>query len=165
MLTIPDPGFAGDAGGVDPGLASAFAAYEADPAALKNHTIVVLQDARFLVPVMAQVGEVEYDDQGLAHDKSSDMSTVLMRGQDGRLALLAFTSTESLRMWNPQARPVPVPAAKAAAAAVHDNASAIVIDVAGPVTFVVAEDDLRSLARGYTLVQLDDRFAWAKPSA
>ena len=163
MRRIPDPGFADDAGGVDPELVNALAAYDAAPERLHHQTLAVLQDARLLVPVMAVLGEVEYDDQGLAHDKTSDMSTVLMRGQDGRLALLAFTSTESLHLWNSQARPVPVPAAKAAEAAVHDNATAMVIDVAGPVMFVVEEDDLRPLAQGYTLVQLDDRFAWAKP--
>jgi len=163
MRNIPDPGFPDDAGGVNPELSNALAAYDVDPDALRNHALSVLQGARLLVPVMAVLGEVAYDDQGLARDKTSDMSTVLMRGQDGRLALLAFTSTESLRVWNPQARPVPVSAAKAAEAAVQDNASAMVIDVAGPVTFVVDEDDLRPLAQGYTLVQLNDSFAWAKP--
>jgi len=163
MRNIPDPGFPDDAGGVNPELSDALAAYDVDPDTMRNHTLSVLQGARLLVPVMAVLGAVEYDDQGLAHDKTSDMSTVLMRGQDGRLALLAFTSTESLYLWNPRARPVPVPAAKAAEAAVQDDASAMVIDVAGPVTFVVEEDDLRPLAQGYTLVQLDDRFAWAKP--
>jgi hypothetical protein len=40
-----------------------------------------------------------------------------------------------------------------------------VLDVAGPVRFVVEGDDLRSLAEGYTLVELDGRYAWAKPSS
>ena len=163
MRKIPDPGFAGDSGAVEPELTEALAAYDADPDARKNQTLAMVQGARLLVPVMAVLGEVEYDDRGVAHDKTSDMSTVLMRGQDGRLALLAFTSTESLHLWNPRARPVPLPAAKAAEAALGDDASAMVIDVAGPVMFVVEEDDLRHLARGHALVQLDGRFAWAKP--
>ena len=57
----------------------------------------MLQQARLLVPVVAVAGEVEVDEQGLAHDKSSDMATVLLTGRDGRTALLAFTGTESLR--------------------------------------------------------------------
>ena len=93
------------------------------------------------------------------------MATVLMRGQDGRLALLAFTGTESLRVWNPEARPVPVPVAQAARAALQDDAAALVVDVAGPVLFVVEGDDLRSLADGYTLVEINGRFAWAKPGS
>lgn len=163
MRNIPDPGFATDAGEADPAVTSGLSAYDAGPERLHHPTLAVLQHARLLVPVTAVLGEVEYDDRGLTHDKTSDMATVLMRGQDGRLALLAFTSTESLHLWDPRARPVPVIAAKAAEAALHDHASAMVIDVAGPVMFVVGEDDLRPLAEGYTLVQLGDRFAWAKP--
>ena len=48
---------------------------------------------RLLVPVVAILGEVEHDEQGLAHDKTSDMAAVLMTGRDGRKALLAFTGT------------------------------------------------------------------------
>lgn len=165
MRNIPDPGFANDAGEADPAVTSGLSAYDAGPERLHHTTLAMLQHARLLVPVTAVLGEVEYDDRGLAHDKTSDMATVLMSGQDGRLALLAFTSTESLHLWDPLARPVPVTAAKAAEAAVHDHASAMVIDVAGPVMFVVGEGDLRPMAEGYTLVQLGDRFAWARPAA
>lgn len=162
MRNIADPGFAGDVGGADPELARALLAYDADPAGLHQRTLAVLQRARLLVPVLAVLGEVEYDERGLAHDKTSDMAAVLMRGQDGRLALLAFTSTESLHAWNPEARPVPVPAVRAAQAALREDAVAMVVDVAGPVLFVVEEDDLRALAEGYTLVRVGDRFAWAR---
>lgn len=165
MRKIPDPGFADDTGGVEPELAKSLAAYDADPDGQKNQTLAMLQSARLLVPVVAEPGEVEYDDRGLAHDKTSDMSTVLMRGQDGRLALLSFTSTESLHQWNPLARPVPLSAGQAAEAALGDDASAMVVDVAGPVMFVVEEADLRHLAQGYLLVRLDGRFAWAKPQS
>lgn len=146
MRNIPDPGFAGDTGRADPELAAALASYSANPDELHEQTLTRLRAARLLVPVLAVSGEVEYDDRGLAHDKTSDMATVLMRGVDGRLALLAFTSTESLRAWNPDARPVAVTAGTAARAALQDDASALVVDVAGPVLFVVEEGDLRSLA-------------------
>jgi SseB protein N-terminal domain len=164
MRNIPDPGFAGDLGAVDPDLAAALQAYAADPDGQHQQTLAVLQRARVLVPVVAVLGEVEHDERGLAHDKTSDMATVLMRGQDGRLALLAFTGTESLQAWNPQARPVPVPVAQAAQAALQDDAEALVLDVAGPVLFVVEGEDLQALAQGYTLVQMAQRYAWAKPS-
>jgi hypothetical protein len=97
--------------------------------------LAALQGSRVLVPVMAVLGEVEYDDAGLAHDKTSDMATVLITGRDGRTALLAFTSMQSLAAWNPQARPVAVELRKAALSAIQDNAAAIVVDVAGPVPF------------------------------
>jgi hypothetical protein len=165
MRDIPDPGFSGDSGAADPAVVEALSAYAGDPERLHQATLAVLQGSRLLVPVVAMLGEVEVDEQGLAHDKTSDMATVLMKGQDGRLALLAFTGTEALHAWNPQARPVPVRAAQAAQAALQDDASAMVVDVAGPVLFVVEGDDLRALAEGYTLVEMSGRYAWVKPSA
>jgi hypothetical protein len=112
--------------------------------------------------VVAVLGEVEHDEAGLAHDKTSDMATVLMTGRDGRTALLAFTSTESLHRWDPRARPVPVSASRAAEAAVQDGAAAMLVDVAGPVLFVVETEDLREIAQGHTLARVSDRFAWVR---
>ena len=141
---IPDPGFAGDTGEADANLATALASYSRNEATYGD-VLLALQDARLLVPVVAMLGEVEYDDRGLAHDKTSDMAAVLMRGADGRLALLAFTSTDALAAWNPEARPVPVAAKLAAQSAVQEEAAALVLDVAGPITLVVEGDDLIAL--------------------
>lgn len=162
MRNIPDPGFSGDSGATDPVVAEALSAYAGDPDRLHRPTLAVLQGSRVLVPVVAVLGEVEYDEQGLAHDKTSDMAAVLMRGRDGRLALLAFTGTSALQQWDPQARPVPVPMAQAAQAALNDDAAALVLDVAGPMRFVVEGEDLRALAEGYALVELDGRYAWVR---
>ncbi|MGZ4436247.1 MAG: SseB family protein [Nocardioidaceae bacterium] len=169
--SIPDPGFAGDDGGADPAVTQALSSYAADPDRRHAATLEVLQRARLLVPVVAVLGEVEYDEHGLAHDKTSDMAAVLMQGRDGRTALLAFTGTEALRRWNPEARPVPVPASQAAKAALQDGAAALLVDVAGPTMFVVESDDLQSLAAGHTLVELageaggavSGRYAWVTP--
>ena len=171
MRSIPDPGFAGDDGEVRPEVSAALADYDLDPDTRHAATLAVLQDARLLVPVVAVLGEVEHHEQGLAHDKTSDMATVLMRGRDGRTALLAFTGTASLHRWNPEARPVPVPLTKAAEAAVQDGAEAILLDVAGPVPFVVETDDLHDLAAGHRLVRVGDgldegvsgRYGWVTP--
>lgn len=164
MRSIPDPGFAGDDGSAPEGLRQALAAYAADPARRPAAVLEVLQHSRLLVPVVAVLGEVEHDERGLAHDKTSDMATVLMRGRDGRMALLAFTSTSALTAWDPEGRPVPVGARDAARAALHDGAEALLVDVAGPVLFVVEGDDLRSLADGDTLVDLAGRHAWVRPT-
>lgn len=163
MHTIPDPGFAGDDGAVPPEVAAALAGYAADRT---RHaaTLAALQHARLLVPVVAVLGEVEVDEQGLAHDKTSDMATVLMKGRDGRTALLAFTGSEPLRRWDPEARPVPVTVATAARAARQDGAEALVVDVAGPTMFVVEGDDLVQLAEGATLVEVSGRHGWARPA-
>ena len=164
MRTILDPGFAGDDGSVAPAVAAALDAYAADPSGRHRPTVAVLQDSRLLVPVVAVLGEVEYDEQGLAHDKTSDMATVLMRGRDGRMALLAFTGNAPMHRWNPEARPVPVSARQAAEAAVHDGADALLVDVAGPTMLVVEGEDLRSLAEGYRLVETPGGWAWVRLS-
>ena len=160
---IPDPGFAGDTGAVPSGLAAALAAYAADPRGSYVRVLDELRSARVLVPVVAVLGEVEHDEAGLAHDKTSDMAAVLLQGNDGRLALLAFTGTESLAAWNPEARPVPVPAQVAAQSALQDGAAALVVDVAGPVTVVVEDPDLNGLASGWRLAVVGERAAWIRP--
>ncbi len=138
---IPDPGFAGDAGEAAPALSAALAAYAAGTGSHVD-ALAAVRGARLLVPVVAVLGEAETDERGLTHDKTSDMATVLLQGADGRMALLAFTGTDALRAWDPEARPVPVTARTAAQAALQDHAAAIVVDVAGPATFVVEGQDL-----------------------
>lgn len=159
---IPDPGFAGDDGAADPRVAAALASYTADPA---RHlaVFVALQASRVLVPVVAVAGEVAYDDAGLAHDKTSDMATTLLTGRDGRQALLAFTSLTTLQAWRPDARPVPVAAVLAARSALQEGAAALVLDVAGPVTFAVEGELLEGLARGWTLTETPSGAVWEAP--
>ena len=147
MRDLAAPAFPDDDGAADPAVVAALAAYEAgtgDHAA----AVAALAPGRLIVPVVAVLGEVEVDEQGLARDKSSDMAAVLMQGRDGRTALLAFTSLATLAAWDPEARPVPVPAPTAALAAVQEQAAAVVVDIAGPVAFVVEGDALRALASG-----------------
>ncbi len=126
-----------DDGAADSALEAALAAYDADPAR-EPEVLLALADARVLVPVVAALGESETGPDGLVRDKSADLATVLMRGADGRLALLAFTGLAAMARWDPDARPVPVPARTAALAALQDGAEALLIDVAGPVRYVAA---------------------------
>lgn len=164
MRSLPHPGFSDDDGSVSPEVASAMTEYARDPDGRHQQTVAVVQDSRVLVPVVAVLGETEQDAQGVTRDKSSEMAAVLMRGKDGRLALLAFTGESSLSRWNPAARPVPVSVPQAAQAAVQDGADALVVDVAGPAMLVVEGDDLRSLAEGYRLLRTEAGWAWAKVS-
>lgn len=157
---VPDPGFAGDTGAADPAVLAALAAFAADPTRYPQ-ALAGVQASRLLVPVVAVLGEVEYDERGLAHDKSSDMAAVLIEGADGRRALLAFTGLDALTRWNPEARPVPVTARVAALSAVQEEASALVVDLAGPTRLVVEGDDLAALAAGHALVRVGERWGWA----
>ncbi|MEX0429219.1 SseB family protein [Nocardioides sp. DS6] len=167
-MTRPDekrllgPGFPGDDGSAAPAVHKALEAHR-DGRGSYADALGALLEARVLVPVVAVLGDVEYDAQGLAHDKTSDMATVLMTGADGRKALLVFTSMATLQGWRPDARPVPVTFRDAARAAVQEQADAIVLDVAGPVVFAVEGDDLRAAAAGYALGWVGDRSAWVAP--
>lgn len=159
------PAYPDDTGDVPAPVAAALASYAAapdDPRAYAE-AIAALQDGRVLVPVVAVLGEVEVDDAGLAHDKTSDMAAVLLTGADGRLALLAFTGTGPLAAWDPQARPVPVLTQLAAQSALQEEAAALVVDVAGPVRLVIEGEDLTALAAGWTVAWVDGRSAWVRP--
>ncbi len=150
-----------DDGSAEVGLLTALSSYAAGDL-LYPEVLAALAGSRLLVPVVALLGEVEHDATGLAHDKSSDMATVLLTGSDGRRALLAFSGTDAMRAWNPEARPVPVAAPLAAATAVQEGADALVIDVGSRHALTVAGDDLRRLAAGWRPVRLDDGgWAWA----
>jgi hypothetical protein len=154
--------FVGDDGSAPAEVTTALASYAVDPGT-SEAVLAALVDSRLLVPVVAVLGDVEYDDAGLAHDKTSDMATVLMRGADGRTALLAFTSTATLQAWQADARPVAVGTRDAARAAIQDGADALVIDIAGPTAYVVGGQDLQAVAAGYVLGRVGERSAWLAP--
>ncbi|QZY30546.1 SseB family protein [Nocardioides coralli] len=162
--SIPDPGFADDDGSGDPAVATALTAYAAGEI---DHAdaLDVVRRSRLVVPVVAVLGEVEHGHDGLAREKSSDMAAVLLARPDGRRGMLAFTSTDSLRAWNPEARPVPVTAATAARAAQQEEADALVVDVAGPVRFVIGRHDLAGVAGEWALTRVGGRSAWIRPAA
>jgi hypothetical protein len=129
-LTVPDPAFADDDGTADPRLAEALAAYAdaaLDAAALGS----ALAGARLMVPLVAVLDEVEEVD-GLRSEKSSHMATVTLVAEDGRRGLLAFTSVAAMAAWDPAARGIPARAETVAAAALEEDASAVLLDVAGP---------------------------------
>lgn len=158
---IQGSSYVDDDGSADDGLFAELLAW-ADGSTSYPQVLAALAGARLLVPVVALLGEVEYDDAGLAHDKSSDMAAVLLTRPDGRRALLAFSSTAALAQWDPEARPVPVASSLAAATAVQEGADALVVDVGGRSPFTVSGDDLHRLAAGWRPVRLSDGdWAWA----
>lgn len=160
--TIQEPDFPDDDGSAAADVTAALAAYDADPAAGHAAALAALQDTRLLVPVLAVLGDVEYDERGLAREKNSEMAAVLITGRDGRTALLSFTSTSAMQAWNPKARPVAVTAREAARSALQDQAGALLVDVAGPVLFAVEGQDLHDLADGLVLRPVDDGWGWTR---
>jgi hypothetical protein len=168
---VPDPGFAGDDGAADPRLHAALAAFAASPER-GLEVFLALQEARLLVPVVALPGEMEHDPAGPVHDQTgalrassgAEMATALLTGRDGRQALLAFTGIESLAAWRPDARPVPVAATLAARSALQEGASALVVDIAGPTSYVVEGRLLEGLARGWPLAVTGAGPVWVEPA-
>ncbi|GLV50639.1 hypothetical protein TBS_12120 [Thermobispora bispora] len=59
----------------------------------------------------------------------------------------AFTGAEPLARWRPDARPIQATVAQVCQAARLERAAAVVIDVAGPVPFVIEGEALGALAR------------------
>jgi hypothetical protein len=153
------PAFPDDTGAADEALAEVLGRFARREATYAD-ALAVLADSRLIVPVVAVLGEV--DEHGA--DKTADMATVLLTGADGRQALLAFTSLATMAAWQPDARPVAVPAADAAKSALQDHAAALLVDVAGPVTFVVEGEDLYGLGAGWALARVPGgATAWIRP--
>ena len=99
--------------------------------------------SRLLVPIVAVMAEGNDD----GTEKETEMALPTLIGSDGRAAVIAFTSSDALRSWRQDARPVPVAAARLWAAALTE-ADAVLVDIAGPVALVVEGARLRRLAAG-----------------
>ncbi|MFF9124782.1 SseB family protein [Streptomyces sp. NPDC014889] len=148
MKNIPDSGFSDDDGSADPGLSAALAAWAEDRTAV-GPVLEALRSARLLVPVVAVLGEVEEDENGLRREKTSEMAVPTLKAGH-RTALPAFASTGSLARWDPDARPVAVRLHQVLEAAAHEKADTVVLDVAGPVPFELTGPALLALAEGRT---------------
>jgi hypothetical protein len=156
-LTVAEPKFPGDDGTADPAVQAALAAYAAGQGS-EHAALTALARSRLLVPVVAVpvvgepvVGEPAAGEQaeadGHGPEKSTEMALPTLVAQDGSHAVLAFTCLDALQRWRSDARPVPVPAASAWLAGTQD-ASAVVIDVAGPIPLAVDGARLAALAAG-----------------
>lgn len=135
--SLVGPAFPGDDGRADPELRALLGG----GCGSQEEMLRALAQSRLLVAVMAVAEEIAED----GSDKSSHMAVVSMVNAQGEKGLLAFTGLDSMAVWNPHARPVPVPARAAAEAALADGAQALVIDVAGPSRLVIPADMLPDL--------------------
>jgi SseB protein N-terminal domain len=134
--------FRGDDGSADPVVAAALAAYT-EGSGTEREVLGALAASRLLVPVVAVLTEA--DESGA--DKGSEMALPTLIGQDGRPAIIAFTSVDAVTRWRAEARPIPVEAARVWQAGLAE-ADAVVIDVADPVPVIVEGARLAALAAG-----------------
>ncbi|MEV4094968.1 SseB family protein [Streptosporangium saharense] len=145
MPSIPQPLVPGDDGSADAAVSSALAAFSAGTADAGT-VMAALGGARLLVPVVALLTESEVGEHGLRQEKESEMALPKLVGKDGRQAVLAFTGTGPLKLWRPDARPIQATTPQVCQAAVHEDAAAVVVDVAGPVPFVIEGAVLQAFA-------------------
>jgi SseB protein N-terminal domain len=131
--------FAGDDGSADPALAAVLIAYASGQVGL--HAVQrALVPARVLVPVLAEIADAEHA------QRATHLSSVTIAGRDGRLAQPMFTSLETMRSWNPLARPFPSSAVDVARGAYAAGAAAVIVDVAGPIDVVLEGPAMLALA-------------------
>jgi len=106
-------------------------ANQEDPEALAHsiaETLVSLSKSRVLVPLLTHAGDIGETPEGAIVDKTQELSIVTVSGPDGRQVMPAFTSVETMRQWNSEARPIPVPGPQLALAAAEEGTDLIILD-------------------------------------
>lgn len=130
-----DTAFADDDGLADPALVAAITAL---PDGGSQQAVVdALREARLLIPLVADAGDVGHTDDGRLVDKTQELSIVTVAGPDGRSVMPAFTSVEAMRAWDADARPVPVESRRVAMAAASEDTQLVVLDPTAPTEFVL----------------------------
>ena len=158
--TFSSNNFSDDDGSASPAFLEAVAAFRAadlwsdDKAHALRKAVDTVRVTRFLIPLMAEAGDVGTNKDGLVVDKTQELSVVLVAGPNDTKALPAFSSVAAMQAWNPSARPIPIPGVQLAAAAIEDNVDMIVIDP-------TADSELTIRARAFEAIA-DERI-WLPP--
>ncbi len=108
-----------------------------------------LRSTRVLIPLLANLGESGVGAHGQTVDKSAELSIVTLETPDGFSGLPVFSSVEAMQRWNPQARPVPTSAVKAALAAASENNKRMILDPMAESEFVLRDPAIAALAQGH----------------
>ena len=149
-----DTAYKDDDGSIPPAFAAAVASLReagarAAETPLLAETLDALRDSRLLVPLVAEAGEVGMTPAGKLVDKTQELSIPTVAGPDGAGILPVFSSADSMRAWNPKARPVPASAQRVAVAALEDPAQRAVVDAGVDATeIVLTAPMLRAIAAG-----------------
>ncbi len=130
-----DTAFADDDGLADPALVRAIQGVASGGS--QAAVVTALRDARLLIPLVAEAGDIGHTDDGRLVDKTQELSIVTVAGPDGRAVMPAFTSVEAMRAWDPSARPVPVESRRVAMAAASEETQLVVLDPTAPTEFVL----------------------------
>ena len=161
---LPDPGFAGDDGSADPEVAAALAAYDARPgrAARRDAGGAAARPAARAGRRGARRGGARRAGAGARQDlRHGDRADAGARRPHGAAGVHQHRGAAPVEARRPAGAGA---VATAAEAAVQDGADAMLVDVAGPVLFVVEGDDLRELAQGPRAGRrVSGRYGWVTP--
>ncbi|RKR74473.1 SseB family protein [Frondihabitans australicus] len=141
-----DTAYAGDDGSADPALLTALRAFSAGEVG-EAAVVDALRGARLLIPLLAHAGDEGVNEHGVTVDKTQELAIVTVQGPDGRAVLPAFTSVDTLRAWDPQARPVPAESRRVAVAAAGEGTQLMVLDPASATEFGLRRPALWALAQ------------------
>lgn len=142
---------AGDDGAADPRLVEAVRRFRARNFGMPE-VVAALGPARLLVPLVTDRGDEGVGPHGQVVDKTQELALVTLAGPDGRPVLPVFSSVDAMRTWNPEARPIPVSAPRAALAAAADGVGALVLDPGSPTEFGLRRTGFEALATGAPFV-------------
>lgn len=120
----------------------------AERAHAQQAVVDAIRESRFLIPLLAEAGDVGFTDEGLKVDKTQELAIVSVAGPSGQRVLPVFSSAAAMTAWNPDARPVPAEGRRVALAAAADEAQWIVIDAGSETEFVVRRPAVEAIAKG-----------------
>jgi hypothetical protein len=146
LKEIPESIFADDDGSADAKLAQALIRYSRGKGPLTD-VVDALAYARVLIPVFAHGEERHVGAHGLEQDAVASTGVVAVQMPDGRAALPVFTDVDAMKLWNPEARPIPAEGPRAALAAVSEEWSSMVINP-GMETVLIPRPAVWALGQG-----------------
>ena len=141
----PNP-HSGDDGSADTTLLAALEAFHAgtgDAVAIVD----AYREARLLIPLVAEAGDVGIAPSGHTVDKTQELSIVTVAAPDGRRVQPVFSSVQAMQAWDPTARPIPVEAVRAALAASAEDTDLIVLDPTSETEFVIRRPAVWAIAQ------------------
>ena len=145
--------FSGDNGLADEKLIEAIANFQTGVVGLEK-VFEAFAAARFLIPLVAELGESGEGAHGQKVDKSADLSIVTVLTPDNQKALPVFSSVAAMTKWNPNARPVPNDGRKVCLAAASEGNTRIVLDPLSETELVIRRPAIAAIAQ---------RFEWLPP--
>lgn len=137
---------AADDGSADPALIDALLRFRAGGGS-QAEVVDAFRAARVLVPLIAEKGDEGTGPTGLMVDKTQELSIVTVAAPDGRRVQPVFSSVDTMRNWDPAARPIPVEAIRVALSASSEQTDLIVLDPASETEFVLRRPAVWAIAQ------------------